>query len=220
MKKLGLLGRKKGMTQIFGKDGAVIPVTVVQCGPCTVIEKRNKEKNGYEAVQLGFETVKKKERLSKPVQKYFEKKNLGIFATLKEFRTASQNFEVGQVIGANLFQVGDLVDVQGVTKGRGFQGVIKRHGKHGGPDAHGSDFHRRPGSIGMRTWPGRVFKNTRLPGRMGNDNVTIKNLTVVDVKPDQGLVLIEGGIPGTRNGLVVIYKRDKYVGTNGTQQRE
>ena len=112
-------------------------------------------------------------------------------------------------MNASLFQIGDSVDVQGLTKGRGFQGVIKRHGKHGGPDAHGSDFHLRPGSIGMRTQPGRVFKNTHLPGRMGNESVTIRNLVIADIKPEENLVLLEGGIPGSRNGMIVVYNKMK-----------
>lgn len=205
---LGLIGKKIGMTQIFGKNSELIPVTVLQVGPCTVIQKKTKEKDGYEALQFGFGSVKRKERLTKPRRGHFEKKNLECFTTLKEFREfGPQPFEVGQIVKVDLFQAGDTVHVQGMTKGRGFQGVIKRHGKHGGPDAHGSDFHRRPGSIGMRTWPGRVLKNMKLPGRMGYEKVMIRNLTVVDVKPEDHLLLVRGAVPGARGGLVVVTKR-------------
>jgi len=205
---LGLLGRKKGMTQVFTDQGEVVPVTVVQAGPCTVIQKRTKEKEGYNAIQVGFEVEKRTGRLNKPDKNHFEKKKLECFKTLREFRVESlENLEVGQVMNVTLFQVGDKVNVQGVTKGRGFQGVMKRHGKHGGPDAHGSDFHRRPGSIGMRTQPGRVLKNMKMPGRMGSDQVLIQKLTVVGVKPEENALLLKGALPGAREGLVVIYKR-------------
>lgn len=205
---IGLLGRKKGMTQIFSSNGEVVPVTVIQAGPCTVVQKKTKEADGYNAVQLGFEETKKRRRLTKPYRGYFEKKKLPCFSNLKEFRLdAVPSFEVGQVMDVQLFQTGEWVDIQGVTKGRGFQGVIKRHGKHGGPDAHGSDFHRRPGSIGMRTWPGRVLKNMGLPGRLGHEKVTIKGLKVMAVDSKENLVLLSGSIPGPREGLVVVYKR-------------
>lgn len=206
---LGLLGRKKGMTQIFGPQGEIIPVTVIETGPCTVVHKKTVESDGYNAIQLGYRPVTKKQRLSKPYRGYFEKKKLDCFAHLKEFRLKDvEPFGVGDCLKADLFKVGDAVDVQGWTKGKGFQGVMKRHGKHGGPDAHGSGFHRRPGSIGMRTQPGRVFKNTRLPGRLGNDSVRIRNVTVREVRPEENLLLVEGAIPGHREGVVLIYKRN------------
>lgn len=207
---LGLLGRKKGMTQVFGKDGEVIPVTVIHAGPCTVVQKKTAENDGYPAIQIGFEELKKQKRLAKPYRNHFEKRKLNCFSNLREFRVAAPNdFEVGQVMNVQLFQIGDRIDVQGVTKGRGFQGVIKRHGKHGGPDAHGSDFHRRPGSIGMRTWPGRVLKNMGMPGRLGSDRVTTKGLTVVAIVPEQNLLLVQGSVPGAREGLVVVYKKTR-----------
>lgn len=183
---LGLLGRKKGMTQIFGESGEIIPVTVVEAGPCTVVQKKSRQKEGYDAVQLRFEEI------------------------MKEFRgPAPEGLEAGAQIDVQIFQAGDPVDVKGLTKGRGFQGVMKRHGKHGGPDSHGSDFHRRPGSIGMRTWPGRVLKNTRLPGRMGHDAVMIRNLRVVKVQPQENLLLLKGAVPGARGSVVMIYHRGK-----------
>lgn len=206
---LGLLGRKKGMTQIFDENGAALPVTVVEAGPCTVVQTKTRETDGYPSIQLGFETAKPR-RLNKPQKGHFEKKKTALFRQLKEFRFAGvENFATGQMLTVACFQTGDRVDVQGVVKGRGFQGVIKRHGKQGGPDAHGSDFHRRPGSIGMRTWPGRVLKNMRLPGRMGGNTIKTRNLRVVGVNPQENLLLIHGAIPGSREGLVVIYNRQK-----------
>src|SRR3989338_5324121 len=197
------------MTQVFEKDGTVIPVTVVQAGPCVVSQKKTKGTDGYNALQLAFEP-KKPERCSKSVKGHFAKGKLETFRQIKEFRTEKvTDFEIGDQITVASFAVGDIVDVWGVTKGRGFQGVIKRHGKHGGPAAHGSDFHRRTGSIGMRTWPGRVLKNMRLPGRMGYDLVKTKKLKIVGVRPEENLLLIHGAVPGTREGLVVIYNREK-----------
>ncbi len=204
---LGLIGKKMGMAQIFGEDGSQIPVTVVVAGPCAVVQKKTKETDGYNAVQLGFEKANPR-RLSKAVRMHQEKKGLEPFVHLREFRTDA-GLEVGQLLTVGTFKVGDTVDVVGTTKGRGFQGVIKRHGKHGGPASHGSDFHRRTGSIGMRTWPGRVFKNTRLPGHMGVDRVTIKNLEVVGVRPDDNALLIKGAVPGARNGLITVINRTK-----------
>lgn len=197
------------MTQIFDETGAALPVTVVEAGPCTVVQTKNEKTDGYGAIQLGFETAKG-HRLNKSQKGHFEKKKTALFRRLKEFRFAGvENFATGQVLTVAGFQTGDVVEILGVTKGRGFQGVIKRHGKQGGPDAHGSDFHRRPGSIGMRTWPGRVLKNMRLPGRMGGDWVKTKNLKIVGVNPQENLLLVHGAVPGSREGLVVIYNRQK-----------
>ena len=206
---LGLLGKKKGMTQVFEKDGTVIPVTVVQAGPCVVSQKKTKGTDGYNALQLAFEP-KKPERCSKSVKGHFAKGKLETFRQIKEFRTEKvTDFEIGDQITVASFAVGDIVDVWGVTKGRGFQGVIKRHGKHGGPAAHGSDFHRRPGSIGMRTSPGRVWKNMRLPGHMGTDRVTIRGLKVVGIQEENNTLLIQGAVPGFSGGDVVVYNRKK-----------
>jgi len=202
---LGLLGKKLGMTQIFAEDGSQVPVTVVRAGPCQVVQKKTKETDGYTALQLGFEKAKPS-RLAKATRLHQEKKGLEPFCHLREFRTDVE-MEVGQTITVGAFKVGDLVDVIGTTKGRGFQGVIKRHGKHGGPASHGSDFHRRTGSIGMRTWPARVFKNTRLPGHMGVDRVTIKNIEVVSVRPEDNVLLLKGGLPGAQNGMLIVVNR-------------
>jgi large subunit ribosomal protein L3 len=201
---LGLLGRKLGMAQIFGADGQAIPVTVLEVGPCTVVQRKSAAGEGYDALQLGFGSTKPK-RMSQPQRGHFTKRGLGLFKHLGEFRTEQAGkFEIGEVLCVAGFEAGEKVNVRGVSKGRGFQGVIKRWGKHGGPAAHGSDFHRRPGSIGMRTWPGRIFKNTKLPGHMGCNAVTVRNLKVMEVRPDENILLVKGAIPGPRNGFVVV----------------
>ena len=206
---LGLLGKKMGMAQVFDKDGSQVPVTVVLAGPCTVVQRKTKETDGYDALQLGFKKAKPT-RLPKALRVHYEKKGIEPFVYLREFRTELANaFEVGQIFTVSAFKPGDIVDVVGVTKGRGFQGVIKRHGKHGGPASHGSDFHRRTGSIGMRTWPARVFKNTRLPGHMGVDRVTVNNLEVIDVRPQDDALLLKGAVPGAKGGLIIIVNRTK-----------
>lgn len=210
---LGILGRKKGMTQIFDEDGMVHPVTLIEAGPCTVVQCKNEKSDGYNAIQVAFGKAKP-QRLGKAARRRFEKLKLDCFEDLKEFRVANvADFQVGQVMTVTGFKAGDRVDVQGTTKGRGFQGVMKKEGKHGGPDAHGSDFHRRPGSIGMRTWPGRVIKNMGMPGRMGSDTVSIRHLTVLDVKPEENLLMVEGAIPGARESLVVIFNRESDFAT-------
>lgn len=201
---LGLMGTKLGMAQLFGEEGEQIPVTVVRVGPCTVTQKKTVEKEGYDALQLGFGRAVPR-RMAKARRGHLEKRGLPLFVHLREFRTERVgDFEVGQELVVSGFQPGDVVQVAGVSKGRGFQGVIKRHGKHGGPASHGSDFHRRPGSIGMRTWPGHVLKNMKLPGHMGCVRVTTKNLRVVAVRSEDDALLIRGAIPGARGGLVIV----------------
>lgn len=196
------LAKKEGMTQVYSDKGEPVSVTVLRAGPCVVTQCKTKKRDGYDAVQLGFED-RKPEKLPKAERSK-------PYRTLREFRTAlSADFQVGQVLTVAGFQKGDYVNVQGVTKGRGFQGVIKRHGKHGGPAAHGSHFHRTTGSIGMRTWPGRVLKNMKLPGHMGDVVQTIRNLLVVDVDPELHLLFVRGSVPGARNQLVRIVGRGK-----------
>ncbi len=205
---LGLLGKKLGMTQIFDEKGAAIPVTVVEAGPCVVVQKKTTKTDGYDAIQLGFKK-QKIQRVTKPLKGHFGKKKIEPVKHLKEFRVGNDSaFEEGQSLTVAAFKMGDRIDVQGITKGRGFQGVMKKEGKHGGPDGHGSGFHRRPGSIGMRTWPARVLKNMGMPGRMGSDKVMTRNLTVVGVKPEENILLLSGAVPGTREGLVVIFNRE------------
>lgn len=207
---LGLLGKKKGMTQVFSADGDVVPVTVVEVGPCTVVQKKTKETDGYAALQIGYK-IRRPKGMPKAERGHLEKKGLPLFTHLGEFRFDDvAPFNAGDKLLVNGFKAGDMVDVRGLTKGRGFQGVMKRHGKHGGPAAHGSDFHRRPGSIGMRAYPGRVLKNTRLPGHMGDVYVTIKNLEVIEVRPDDNVLLIRGAVPGARESLLeVVLSKEK-----------
>jgi len=206
----GIIGKKLGMTQIFWDDGAAIPVTAIEVGPCVVVQKKAKGSDGYDAVQLGFER-KKEKNVTKPLRGHFDKAEKGYFRYLREFRMDSpENFEVGQELNADIFEVGDRIDITGTTKGRGFAGVIKRHGFHGGRATHGSMFHRAPGSIGASAYPSRVFKGRKLPGQMGNKKHTVQNLVVVGVRPDRNLILVRGAVPGAKNGLVVIKSAVKY----------
>lgn len=201
---LGLIGKKVGMTQVFDENGDMIPVTVLRIGPCTVVQKKVDESDGYAALQLGFGAAKPK-KVAKPLRGHFEKRKLPIFKHLREFRTdKASEFEVGQELFAGAFKAGERVSVTSRSKGRGFQGVMKRHGKHGGPASHGSDFHRRPGSIGMRTWPARVPKNMKMPGHMGDERVTIKGLEVVEVRAEDNLVLLRGSVPGATGALLYV----------------
>ncbi len=197
------------MTQVFDEAGDVVPVTVIQAGPCVVIQRKTLDKDGYDAIQVGFGEIseKKAEKRSKPLLGHFKKKNVKPFRYLKEFRVAKEEaFEVGQSLTVEVFQAGDRVKVTGISKGKGFQGVIKRHGKAGGPASHGSRFHRTTGSIGQRTSPGEVFKNMKLPGHMGDEKVTVKNLKVIQVRSQENLLLVRGAIPGAKNNLVMIRK--------------
>lgn len=206
----GILGKKLGMTQIFDATGDVVPVTVLLAGPCVVVQKKTTDKDGYDAIQLGFDEIpeKKAAKKGKAFLGHFKKKSVKPFRHLKEFRIAKDAaFEVGQVVTVEGFQAGDSVKVTGVSKGKGFQGVIKRHGKAGGPASHGSRFHRTTGSIGQRTSPGEVFKNMKLPGHLGNETVTVKNLKVVQVRAQENIILLRGAVPGGKNNLVVIRKQ-------------
>jgi large subunit ribosomal protein L3 len=205
---IGLIGKKVGMTQLFDERGEAIPVTVIEAGPCTVVEVRTLERDGYQAVQLGFGTNAEK-RFLRPVLGQFKKRNLPPSRALKEFRVEDlDGIEVGQHLDVSLFEKGQHVDVQGVTKGRGFAGVVKRHKFVSGHASHGPTFGKQPGSIGASAYPSRVVKGKRLPGRMGGVNLTIKNLEVVGVDPEQNVLLVRGAVPGPPNGLVIIKKRD------------
>jgi large subunit ribosomal protein L3 len=197
----GILGRKVGMTQYFDRQGEVRPATVVEAGPCLVIQVKTKESDGYQAVQLGFGQAK---RLNSPQKGHLKK--LGQFRYLREFRVGDiSEYKVGQRLGAELFEAGDLVNVTGISKGRGFAGGVRRHGFRTGPRTHGqSDRHRAPGSIGSGTTPGRVLKGLRMAGHMGNARVTVRNLRVLESNPATGVLLIEGAVPGARNGLLAI----------------
>ena len=204
---MSLLAKKLGMTEIFDEDGNSIPVTVLEAGPCTVVQLKTKEKEGYASIQLGFLEAPAK-LINKPLKGHFSKKNLKSFRHLKEFRLEDEKSlpEVGSELKADFFKKGDYVRVTGISKGKGFQGVIKRHGKAGGPATHGSRFHRTTGSIGQRTSPGEVFKNMKLPGHMGVDRKTVKNLKVVDVRPEENLIFLMGAVPGSNNNIVMIRK--------------
>jgi len=205
---LGLIARKRGMTQVFGDDGNVIPVTVLEAGPCTVVQVKTQASDGYEALQIGFEP--KKKNVTKPMAGHFKKANIPASRVLREVRLKStEGYQVGQALAADVFKPGELVDVSGVTKGQGFQGGVKRHGWSGGDATHGSMFHRAPGSIGASSDPSRVFPGHRLPGRMGAERRTVAHLEVVRVVPDQNLLLVKGAVPGATGGLVLVRKSVK-----------
>jgi large subunit ribosomal protein L3 len=218
-RKEALIGRKVGMTQVFGDDGSHVPVTVIEAGPCTILGIRTKDTHGYDALQLGFGA--KKKNVSKPAAGVFKKLNVAPMRVVREVRLEKteklQGYEVGQALTAEMFQPGELVDVVGVTKGKGFQGGVKRHGWAGGDSTHGSMFHRAPGSIGASSDPSRVWPGHHLPGRMGGDRRTTLNLSVVRVLPEQNLVLVRGAVPGANGSLVMIRKSVKL--TKAQQQK-
>ncbi|MFJ7828009.1 large subunit ribosomal protein L3 [Psychrobacillus sp. OK028] len=199
----GILGRKIGMTQVFAENGDLIPVTVIEATPNVVLQKKTAETDGYEAIQLGFED--KREKLSnKPAKGHVAKASTAPKRFIREFRGLdTANYEVGQEVKVESFAEGDVIDVTGTTKGKGFQGVIKRHGQSRGPMAHGSRYHRRPGSMGPVA-PNRVFKQKKLPGQMGGHTVTIQNLEIVRVDAERNLLLVKGNVPGSRKSLVVV----------------
>lgn len=203
--KKAMIAKKIGMTQIFDENGLVIPVTVVEAGPLTVVQKKTVETDGYDAIKVGYEKVAEK-KLSKPKLGQFTKTKLAPMKHLKEFRFEDiSGYEVGQEIKAeDMFQSGDKIDVSGISKGKGFQGVIKRFGQSTGPNTHGSMYHRRTGSLGPGTSPGRVIKGKKMPGHMGLDSTTVQNLEVVRVDAERNLILIRGAVPGPKGGLLVI----------------
>lgn len=199
-----ILGRKIGMTQIFDDKGKVIPVTVIEAGPCVVIQKKTVENDGYSAVQVGFVDVKEK-KLNKPLKGHFEKHGVKPKKYIKELRLKdADKYEVGQEIRVDIFKDGERVDVIGTSKGKGFQGVIKRFGAKRGPMSHGSMYHRRVGSMGPNTNPGRTFPGKKMPGRTGGERVTVQNLQVVKVDYDRNLLLVKGSVPGVANSLLII----------------
>jgi len=205
---IGLIGRKVGMTQLFDERGEAIPVTVIEAGPCTVTELRSTQRDGYTAVQLGFGT-RKESRFARPVLGQFKKRNLPPARHLREFRVDSiEGLEVGQSLNVSIFEKGRRVDIQGVTKGRGFAGVVKRHKFVAGHASHGPTAGKQPGSIGASAYPSRVIKGKRLPGHMGSVNLTIKNLEVVAIDPELNVLMVRGAVPGPANGLVVVKKRE------------
>ena len=198
-----LIGRKVGMTQVFDEKGVVVPVTVIEAGPCPVVQIKTVETDGYNAVQLGFGNVKEN-KVNKPENGHFKKANVEPKKHLREFRLEEISYNVGDELKADVFAAGESVDITGTTKGKGFQGVIKRHGQSRGPMGHGSMYHRRPGSMGPTSTPGRVFKGKKLPGHMGVTTVTIQNLEIVNVDLDKNVILVKGSVPGNKGAILKI----------------
>ena len=209
--KKAILATKVGMTQIFDENGALVPVTVLQAGPCVVTQVKTVENDGYEAVQVGF--VDKREKLvNKPVKGHFDKAGVSYKRYVRELKLENAGeYSVKDEIKADVFAVGDRIDATAISKGKGFQGAIKRHGQHRGPMAHGSKFHRHQGSNGSATTPGRVFKGKGMPGHMGHVQVTVKNLTVVRVDAENNLILVKGAVPGPKKSLVTVRETSKVV---------
>lgn len=202
--KKGLIGKKIGMTQIFNEEGKVIPVTVIEAGPCVVSQVKTEETDGYNSIQLGFGAIKES-KVNKPERGHFTKANIAPARYLREFRVDSiEDVKVGDELKADIFMAGDKIDIQGTSKGKGFQSVIKRHGQHRGPMGHGSMYHRRPGSMGSTSTPGRVFKGKKLPGHMGAETVTIQNLEVIKVDLDKNIILVKGSVPGAKGSILKI----------------
>jgi len=203
-----LLGKKIGMTNVFSADGKLVPVTVLQVGPCVVTQVKTEETDGYTALQLGFDE-KSIEKMNKPDAGHLKKTTDKGFRVLREFRTDNvEDVEAGAVISADVFTVGEKISVTGISKGRGFQGTIKRHGFSRGPETHGCRNHRKPGSVGNSAWPGKIIKGKKMPGHMGVDKTTVKNLTIVDIKHDDNLILVKGAVPGFKTGVVEVRKAD------------
>jgi len=202
--KKGILGKKHGMTQIFNEKGEFIPVTVVEAGPCIVVQKKTLENDGYNAIQVGFGDIKER-RVIKPLKGHFKKSDLPFKKYLKELRLEDiSGYEVGTEIKADIFKVGEKVDVTGISKGKGFAGIIKRYNANRGPMAHGSKYHRRVGSMGATTDPGRTFKGKIMPGHMGHEKVTVQNLEIMRVDPEMNMILIKGSVPGPKGSLLII----------------
>lgn len=207
-----MLGRKIGMTQIFGENGKVIPVSVIEAGPIVVIQKKTVETDGYNAVQIGFAKVEEKKlrNVNKPKKGHFEKGNVEVHKFIKEFRVENiDEFEIGQELKADVFAEGDMIDVTGTSKGKGTAGVIKRHGFSRGRETHGSKMHRSAGGMGASAYPGKVFKNHRMSGKMGNKRVTVQNLEVIRVDAENNYLLVKGAVPGPKKGLLYIKKTVK-----------
>ena len=203
----GLIGKKVGMTQTFDEKGNVIPVTVITAGPCTVIQKKNQEKDGYSAIQIGLMDEKESKKMNKPQTGHFVRAGIPPTKTLREFRCGPEDeIKEGDQFFVDIFEAGEKVHVVGLSKGKGFAGVMKRWGFKGGKATHGSMFHRRPGSVGASASPSRVFKGTKLPGHMGHERVTVQNLTVVETDRDKNLLVLKGAVPGATGGYLLIKK--------------
>jgi large subunit ribosomal protein L3 len=205
----GLIGKKIGMTSLFTTSGEQIPVTIIHAGPCFVTQIKTKAIDGYNSIQLAY-SEKKDKKVTKPMKGHFEKSGGKTYSNLREFRVDdTENYKLGQTVKAeDVFNIGEKIKISGKTKGRGFSGVIKRHGFHGGKKTHGSMSHRIPGSIGCSATPSRVIKGKRLPGQYGNAKQTVKNLEIVDIRPEKNLLMIKGAIPGCNKGMIALYKQD------------
>ena len=202
----GLLGKKIGMTNVFSQDGSLVPVTVVQVGPCVVTQVKTVKTDGYDAIQVGFDE-KKIDKLTKPMAGHLKKSTDKGFRVLKEFRAENiEEYEAGKVISIDMFEIGQKITISGISKGRGFQGTVKRHGFSRGPETHGNRNHRKPGSIGNSATPGRVFKGKKLPGQMGCQRKTVKNLTIIDIRHDDNILLVKGPVPGFNTGILEVRK--------------
>lgn len=198
----GILGKKVGMTQVFTEDGHLVSVTVIEAGPAKVIQKKAKDQDGYEALQLGYEEIRKEKNVTKPMLGHFKKVSSPAYRLLREIKM--EGFNEGDKVTVDIFAKGEKVSITGTSKGKGFQGVMKRHHYKGGPGSHGSMFNRAPGSIGSSAYPSRVWKNKGLPGHMGDERVTVKNIEIFDIKKDQNLMLVMGAVPGPNGGYVII----------------
>ncbi|RJQ48437.1 MAG: 50S ribosomal protein L3 [Nitrospiraceae bacterium] len=198
----GILAKKLGMTQVFAEDGRLICVTVLEAGPAKVVQKKEKDKDGYESLQLGFDEIRKEKNVTKPMHGHFKKVSSSPYRFLREIEM--EGFNAGDNVTVDIFSRGEKVSVIGVTKGKGFQGVMKRHHYKGGPGSHGSMFNRAPGSIGSSAYPSRVWKNKGLPGHMGNERVTVQNIEIFDIKKDQNVMLVKGAVPGPNGGYLII----------------
>jgi large subunit ribosomal protein L3 len=198
----GIIGKKIGMTQAFTEDGHLVSVTVIEAGPAKVIQKKAKDLDGYEALQLGYEEIRKEKNVSKPMLGHFKKVSSPAYRLLREIKM--EGFNEGDNVTVDIFAKGEKVSITGTSKGKGFQGVMKRHHYKGGPGSHGSMFNRAPGSIGSSAYPSRVWKNKGLPGHMGDERVTVRNIEIFDIKKDQNLMLVMGAVPGPNGGYVII----------------
>ncbi len=198
----GILGKKIGMTQIFEDDGRMVHVTVIEAGPAKVVQKKESEKDGYEAVQVGFDEIRKEKNVTKPMMGHFKKASVSPYRFIKELKMEGLN--AGDDITVGMFAKGEKVSISGTSKGKGFQGVMKRHNFSGGPGSHGSMFNRAPGSLGQGSSPSRVYKGRKLPGQMGDKRITVKNLTIADIRKEQNLMLVKGAVPGANGGYVII----------------
>ena len=210
---IGLLGKKIGMSQVFHEDGSVVPVTVIKVGPCMVVQKKTEDREGYSAIQVGFDEITKTSRVNKPSKGHFGKASVPPMAFSREFRVTAEEaegLEPGSEIPVSTFEIGDFIDVTGTSKGKGFAGVVKRHGFKGAPASHGShEYFRHGGSIGQNMTPGRTMKGMKMPGHMGNRRVTTQNLKVVEVRDDSNILMVEGAVPGSASGYVIIRKAAK-----------